>query len=125
MTKKIERPKSLKIAAERILAGVDYRTALKEWKDELFFVRLEERSSFLTDEPELTGDPVIDVYIAGLAEYFSVQADQEPPEWTNAPARFLRKPVLFGGEHSRAWISAETPSAFRRRLLFCGKVRNE
>lgn len=125
MTTRIERPKSLKIAAERILSGADYRTVLKEWNDELLFARTDERSSFLTEEPELTGDPVIDVYMAGLAEYFSAQTDQEPPAWTTAPARFLRKPVLFGGEHSRAWISAETPSAFRRRLLFCGKVRNE
>jgi len=121
----IDRPKTLKAVVARIQSGMAYQSVIKEWKDGVLSSDIGDRSRFWVEEPPLTGDKVIDTYLAGMAEHLSVQSDQLPPEWVNHPPRFLSRPIFFGGENSREWLAAETPSAFRRRLLFCGRTRDE
>jgi len=41
------------------------------------------------------------------------------PAWTEEPERFLREPLFAGGlESLKAILIVESPSAFRRRIIF-------
>jgi hypothetical protein len=43
----------------------------------------------------------------------------DAPAWTEKPQRFLREPFFAGGlESLKAILIVESPSAFRRRLIF-------
>ncbi len=43
----------------------------------------------------------------------------EPPAWTDHPARFLlQAPWFLGSERMKGFFLAESPSAYRRRLIF-------
>jgi len=70
----------------------------------------------------LTGVPYVDAWLAGAAEYEAFMIDQAIPGWTSAPCRFLPEPFYIGGRNSQIVGLAETPFAFRRRLLFTGKT---
>ena len=85
------------------------------------FVQAEKKAlsiDFFTQEP-LIEDDEIRAYIGGLAEYLSRATDMSPPRWCHQPIYFLKFPV-FWTELPRDILVANTPSAFRRRLLFCG-----
>ena len=40
------------------------------------------------------------------------------PQWTEAPERFLTRPAFMGPERMKAFLLMESPSAFRRRMIF-------
>lgn len=76
--------------------------------------------SFTRDEPLHLADPVLMAHLAGLAEYISTLTGQEPPGWTSKPVYFLKNPFYVGVRPGGRSAEETTPSAFRRRLLFCG-----
>jgi hypothetical protein len=42
-----------------------------------------------------------------------------PPAWTDEPKRFLTEPYFAGAlESLKAMLIADSPAAFRRRLIF-------
>lgn len=76
----------------------------------------------LIEEPAKTGSPVLDTWVAGAAEYLAQQNGLEVPAWCLAPWRFLPEPLfIVQGPRGRDLALVETPSAFRRRNLFCGR----
>lgn len=110
---------TLEITAQRIIDGTDPQFAIKEHIDEW------NRSfdAFLyAEEPALTGIPHVDAWLAGAAEYEAFMIDQACPGWANAPTRFLSEPFYVGGRNSQIVGLAETPFAWRRRLVFTGKT---
>jgi hypothetical protein len=70
--------------------------------------------------PALTGNTAVDAYLAGVAETLANRLSVPPPMWTEAPVRFLQRPVFFGGPSVRDEIVSETPIAWSRRGLFVG-----
>jgi hypothetical protein len=77
-----------------------------------------ERSSGLAAEPAPLGS-VKDAYLAAVAEYLSARDSFLPPAWTEEPKRFLKEPYFAGAlESLKAILIAESPAAFRRRLIF-------
>jgi hypothetical protein len=77
-----------------------------------------DRNEALTDEPIAVGR-VEDAYLAALAEYLTARDRlSDAPAWTEKPERFLREPFFAGGLESLKAILVESPSAFRRRLIF-------
>lgn len=72
--------------------------------------------SFTEDEPLPVADPVLMAHLGGLAEHMATLCGREPPPWTEKSEYFLDAPFMSGGPDSLE----STPSAFRRRLLFCG-----
>ena len=74
----------------------------------------------VTEQPGTTGNLLTDVWIAGLAEHLAQCVDEAPPAWCLQQNYFLEEPVFFGGDNFRAIALVETPSAWRRRNLFCG-----
>ena len=78
----------------------------------------DDRVDALAEEPVAVGR-VEDAYLAALAEHLASQDRIDAPAWTEAPGRFLRQPFFAGGLDSlKAILLVESPSAFRRRLIF-------
>ena len=78
----------------------------------------EERLRALAEEPIPVGR-VEDAYLAAVAEHLASLDRIEAPGWSEAPRRFLREPFFAGGlESLKAILIVESPSAFRRRLIF-------
>ncbi len=77
------------------------------------------RRARLEDAPVLTGDARQDALFGGIGEHLCRRWNLgPPPDWTNDPARFLDWPWFMGPERMKAFMLAESPSAFRRRFIF-------
>lgn len=123
ITSSSHRPDSLLEIALRAQSAVDnYPAYVKEFLDELRQAEVSSVRSRIEAEPVLTGNPVFDAHLAGLAEQIAVRYGVSRPEWVHAASRFLAEPVFFGGRHSRALMIATTSFGMRRRNLFCGAV---
>ncbi len=77
---------------------------------------------FYEEAPPWLEDPVRRVYLGALAEHLAHMSGARAPLWSQDPGYFLDDPVFPGGSSDRDDLIARTPSAFRRRLLFCGPV---
>jgi hypothetical protein len=113
------RPRSIVEIAERAAAGTQpYDPAVREFIDSWQTMPPAERAAAVAEEPALLGG-VKDAYLAALAEYLLARDRLLPPAWTEKPERFLREPFFAGGlESLKAILVVESPSAFRRRLIF-------
>ncbi len=75
----------------------------------------------MRDEPELIED-VKDAYLAATAEHLCALFGLAVPAWVECHGRPLKRAFFAGGlESLKAILTVESPSAFRRRLLFVGK----
>lgn len=112
------RPGSLRAVAERTLAGGRYDPLLREFLDDFYVVDDAAREAALAAEPA-TLSPVHDAYLAAVAEHLALRFRLTVPSWTEEPSRFLPAPFFAGGmEGLKALLLAESPLAFRRRLIF-------
>jgi hypothetical protein len=126
------RPQSLLEISRRVLDGADYASCMKEFIDEAARAAAVDRTSgeailvlppsFLEEEPLRIPDPVLRVHLAGMAEYISRLGAAPPPHWSESEDYFLPEATYTCGPNSRALFMAETPGAFRRRNLFCGRT---
>jgi hypothetical protein len=77
------------------------------------------RRARIEEEPGLTGDNRKDAFIGAIGEHLCHRWNLgAPPEWTNDPGRFLSRPWFVVPERMKAFLLAESPSAFRRRFIF-------
>jgi hypothetical protein len=77
-----------------------------------------ERSAALAEAPAPIGQPQ-NAYLAALAEHLALDCRLAVPEWTEGHERFLEAPFFAGGlESLKATLLAQSPLAFRRRLIF-------
>lgn len=114
------RPRSLKEASERGCGSI-YRTSLlREFLDEFYLERAPEaRAQMLSEEPPSEDDDRWNAYLAAVAEHLAWQYRLPVPGWTQAPRRFLKRPFYPCGLDSlKAILLVESPTAFRRRLIF-------
>ena len=97
-----------------------FRTALAEFLDAFYLDETRSgRKARVADNPGLTGISRIDAYVGAVGEHLCRRWDLgEPPAWTDAPERFLHWPTFLGPERMKGFHLAESPSAFRRRMLF-------
>lgn len=128
-----ETPHSLHGVAQSCVQGNrDYTSCMKEFID--FLIRevsdldWDENSlaipfdrSLFEQEPPFIENPVERAHIGAMAEHLAHLSNQPCPQWCLKPCYFLDTPVYFGRAHSRACMMRDTPAAFRRRHLFCGK----
>jgi hypothetical protein len=129
-----KRPRSLREVSLEALAGRNYASSMKEFLDEVILVAeapdtrygfYQIPRTYIEDAPAHLDNKMQMVHLAGSAENLALLAGLQPPEWTEEDIYFLKEPIFFGGPHSREHIITETPSAFRRRLLFCGPSLNK
>ena len=115
------RPHSLaEVAARGAMGNID--AWLREFLDEFYAAREPAvRIAMLTEEPARLGDRRTDAYLAAVAEHLSFRMGLPVPAWALEPTRFLDRPYFPSGlESLKATLLVESPTAFRRRLIFVG-----
>ncbi len=124
-----QRPKSL--AAVSLLVSHQRNTSaeppeqnfygyLREFLDS-FYVEQDKlrRIAMLTEEPPPLSDATENAYLAGVAEHLALRYGLGVPPWVHGPSRFLKRAFFPSGlESLKAMLIAQSPAAFRRRLIF-------
>lgn len=122
---------SLHTVSVQINSGEPPYFCLKEFLDGLSLVDHDDLISLISDKPErLTiNDPYLsndayDTLLSGIAAEIVGRYKTEQPEWISDPRYFLAKPQFTCNDNAekRAILLAETPSYYRARNLFCGKI---
>jgi hypothetical protein len=86
-----------------------------------FYANPELRASAITGRPELI-DTLRDAYLSAVAEHLAKSYGLGVPEWTEMQGNDLHDPFFAGGlETLKGVLVAESPTAFRRRLLFVSR----
>ena len=121
MSEHTTRSPTLLEVSRRTAAGVQaFDLALREFLDD-FYSFPERRSSALSARPVLLDD-VKDAYLAAVAEHLAMRYGLAIPSWAEHHGRPLKHAFFAGGLQSlKAILTVESPSAFRRRLLFVSK----
>ena len=113
-----KRPQTIEEVAHRSryqMATFDQHLA--EFLDE-FYLHPNERQNRLLAEPEPLS-AIADAYLAASTEYLADCYGLATPPWCYQPKRFLETPHFSGGlENMKAMLLAESPLAFRRRMIF-------
>jgi hypothetical protein len=114
------RPHTLAEVARRRNAGEDFSLLLREFLDEFYGgVRLGEAAACIADEPERLPDLKEHALLGAIGEHLARRWNLPMPAWTEDPSRFLRRPYFTTTiEGFKALLIAESPIAFRRRLIF-------
>jgi len=117
------RPRSLEavVACGEAHGNVD--AYLREFLDEFYSEPdAQQRAGMLAHEPPLKETPVtLNAYLAAVAEHLCFRYHLPVPAWTQAPERFLKSPFFPAGLDSlKAILLVESPTAFRRRMIFVG-----
>jgi hypothetical protein len=115
------RPGTLAQALRLVLdEGETLRYSLAGFLDEFYADRdSASRRARIDEAPALTGDAQQNAFFGAIGEHLCHRWNLgAPPEWTNDPARFLDRPLFMGPERMKAFLLAESPSAFRRRFIF-------
>ena len=112
------RAHSLAEVARRASSGEeDFDSSLREFLDH-FHSDPDNRQRAIEARPDPIG-AVYDAYLAAVAEHLAHEYALELPDWTEEPRRSLRRPFFAGGlESLKASLLVESPTAFRRRLIF-------
>lgn len=115
------RPNILADAAWRRNAGEqEFAPALAEFLD-TFYGALARGSAglLIAAEPPPLDDPQEHAFLGGTAEHLARRWNLVIPAWTEHPSRFLHRPYFTTPlEGLKALLLAESPLAFRRRLIF-------
>jgi hypothetical protein len=95
----------------------DFDTAVLEFLDS-FYSHRETRAQAIADPPPRI-DALRDAYLAAVAEHLAQCSGIQVPDWTETQGNDLHRPFFAGGlESLKGVLLVESPTAFRRRLLF-------
>jgi hypothetical protein len=117
------RPDTLAEVARRVNAGEREDYALSEFLDD-FYMRLRRHEfaaaqASIDGEPEAVSCPKCHAHLGAVGEHLALRWGLKTPAWTNDPSRFLKRPYFTTPlEGFKAMLIAESPLAFRRRLIF-------
>jgi hypothetical protein len=114
----MHRPDTLAEVARRISAGAAFGPTLSEFLDE-FYQNPERRAAMIADEPQRLGDARKHAMLGAIGEHLARRWNLAAPSWTDDPSRFLHEPYFTTPiENLKAMLLAQSPLAFRRRLIF-------
>jgi hypothetical protein len=116
-----KKPATLGEVVRRAKAGEqEFDPSLREFLDS-FYVNPDSRQQAIEERPESI-DALHDAYVAAVAEHLARVYGLRIPEWSETHGNGLHEPFFAGGLQSlKGVLVAESPTAFRRRLLFVGK----
>lgn len=119
MTGPMNRPATLAALARRLKAEPgSYAVAMAGFLDG-FYSAPERRQAMIDEPPEFLGDPRLDATLGAVGEHLARRWNLAIPAWTEDPARFLKRPYFPTRlERLKPLLVAESPIAFRRRLIF-------
>jgi hypothetical protein len=115
------KPSSLGEVVRRVKAGEQkFDPSLREFLDS-FYANADTRLRAIEERPDSI-DAVHDAYVAAVAEHLARVYGLPIPVWSETHGNGLREPFFAGGLQSlKGVLVAESPTAFRRRLLFVSK----
>ena len=115
------KPGSLGEVVRRVRAGEQkFDPSLREFLDS-FYANADSRQQAIAERPACI-DAVHDAYVAAVAEHLARVYGLQIPDWSEIHGNGLREPFFAGGLQSlKGVLIAESPTAFRRRLLFVSK----
>ncbi len=115
----MNRPNTLAEVARRLKAEIQSpHVAFAGFLDS-FYTQPECRQSMIDPEPELLGAAIIDATLGAIGEHLARRWNLVIPAWTEHPARFLKRPHFPTPlEGLKPLLIAQSPLAFRRRLIF-------
>ena len=114
------RPATLAEVALRRSSGEELASLLREFLDS-FYGALEhdQAQPLLATEPVRLPDAEEHALLGAIGEHLARRWNLTIPEWVNDPSRFLARPYFTSPvEGFKALLIAESPLAFRRRLIF-------
>jgi len=113
------RPSTLAEVARRANVGEQgFSPALREFLDE-FYAHPARRQAMIDAVPEPLADARQHAILGAVAEHLARRWGLAIPAWTNDPTRFLKRPHFTTRiQELKAPLLAESPIAFRRRLIF-------
>ncbi|WP_156180225.1 hypothetical protein [Bradyrhizobium sp. LTSPM299] len=116
-----KKPETLREVVRRVGTGEQkFDPSLREFLDS-FYVNINSRQQAIDQRPASI-DAVHDAYVAAVAEHLARVYGLAIPEWSETHGNGLREPFFAGGLQSfKGVLVAESPTAFRRRLLFVSK----
>jgi hypothetical protein len=110
--------KRLKIKAQTALPN-EAAGLILQFVDDFRSRRRNKQRQLISDKPATTGSPLIDAYLAALAEYLSNESGLAAPAWVEDPDRFLTRWWIESDVPSaRPSALAQSPASFRRRGIF-------
>jgi hypothetical protein len=114
------RPHTLAEVARRRNAGEDFSFLLREFLDEFYgALHKGKASNCIVDEPPELSDSREHALLGAIGEHLARRWNLPIPPWTEDPSRFLHRPYFTTTvEGFKALLLAESPIAFRRRLIF-------
>ena len=114
------RPHTLAEVARRRNAGGDFSLLLREFLDQFYgALAAGAADACITEEPEPLSTPQEHAFLGATGEHLARRWNLAIPPWTQEPSRFLRRPYFTTPvEGLKALLIAESPIAFRRRLIF-------
>ena len=114
------RPRTLAEVARRRNAGGDFSMLMREFLDEFYGALATGGADVcIREEPETLPDPQDHAFLGAVGEHLARRWNLAIPTWTQEPSRFLRRPYFTTPiEGLKALLIAESPIAFRRRLIF-------
>jgi hypothetical protein len=115
-----QRPSTLKAAAEQAVLHGELGAFIREFLDEFYAISDgEAKFRAIADEPPLLDHATANAYLAAVAEHLSLTHHIDLPDWTQQDRRFLRRPFFPANLDSlKALCIKESPTAFRRRMIF-------
>lgn len=115
----MNRPNSLAEVARRVNAGAAVGPTLSEFLDE-FYMNPERRAAMIADDPPRLADTRDHAMLGGVGEHLARRWNLSGvPAWTDHPSRFLHEPYFTTPiENLKAMLLAQSPLAFRRRMIF-------
>ncbi|HJY83104.1 MAG TPA: hypothetical protein VKK81_18725 [Candidatus Binatia bacterium] len=116
----MSRPHTLAEVARRRNAGEDFSFLLREFLDEFYGgVRKGVAATSIAEEPPRLPNVKEHASLGAIGEHLARRWNLPIPAWTEDPSRFLRRPYFTTTiEGLKALLIAESPIAFRRRLIF-------
>ncbi len=119
----MQRPRTLAEAALRINAGEDKALAIPEFLDTFYlalrFDGAAAAAQCIAEPPAAVADPNLHACIGAIGEHLALRWNLAVPAWTDDPSRFLRRPhFTTDTEGLKAMCLAQSPTAFRRRMIF-------
>ena len=114
----MKRPDTLAAVARRINARAACGPMLSEFLDE-FYGQPERRQAMIADELTPLADDRAHAMLGTVGEHLARRWGLAVPAWTNDAKRFLHEPYFTTPiENLKAMLLAQSPLAFRRRLIF-------
>jgi hypothetical protein len=114
------RPHTLAEVARRRNGGDDFSFLLREFLDDFYgAVQRGMAAACIVDEPPGLPDAKEHASLGAIGEHLARRWNLPIPLWTEDSSRFLRRPYFTTTiEGFKALLLAESPIAFRRRLIF-------